>query len=103
MSTRALLAEVMQRGITRRRRGGDLVVRTRAAVDEDLLARVREAKPVLVRLLRAANEKSAGHGVLSYPWPATGWSASVRVWAGEGGQLCSGPLLGPNGEEIEVG
>lgn len=50
-SAQALLDEMAQRGVTARVDGEILRLKPRAALDDDLLARIKEHKPEIIRVL----------------------------------------------------
>jgi TubC N-terminal docking domain len=58
--TRAILDEMAQRGVTARVDGETLRLKPRKALDDDLLTRIKEHKPEIIRALAAIPQMPVG-------------------------------------------
>ena len=71
--TQAILDEMSQRGVTARVDGATLRLKPREALDDDLLARIKEHKPEIIRALAAIPPMPEGVRLVNWePKPAPG-------------------------------
>ncbi len=69
--TQAILDEMSQRGVTARVDGATLRLKPREALDDDLLARIKEHKPEIIRALAAIPPMPEGVRLVNWePKPA---------------------------------
>ena len=84
-----VLSELQRRGVTLAAEGDTLRLKPRRALDDALLARVREAKPALLEVLRSrpATCASSCHEIESSRWIHHPWNGCTTIQPEVGGQL----------------